>query len=45
VLIKKYLNADSSFTTDIVLEMEGLLGSMFAKQLKSAFDHATNAGA
>ena len=38
---KRYA-ADGKLTEGIVLEMESLIGAMFAKQLKSAFDGATN---
>ena len=37
----KYANAGRTFSTDVVEEMEQLVGSMFANQLKSAFDSAT----
>lgn len=36
----KYTAAGNSFVPDIVSDMEDLIGSMFAKQLKSAFDSA-----
>lgn len=36
----KYAAAGNSFVDDMVSDMEELIGSMFAKQLKSAFDSA-----